>query len=62
MAVMARHMDIPCNIASEKIALFKQTFNAPKGQRGADKALARARKFMTLPTFTIAESIKGKRS
>ena len=59
MAVMARHVDVPFEIAPEKIEQFKKVFDVPKGQRGSDKALARARRYMTLPSITVKENFEA---
>ena len=59
MAVMAKHVDVPFEISPDKIELFKKAFDIPKGQRGSDIALTRAKRFMTLPSFTVTESFEA---
>ena len=58
MAVMTKHVDVPFKISPDKVELFKKNFDVPRGQRGSDIALARARRFMTLPSFTVTESFE----
>ena len=53
MAVMAKHVDVPFEIAPDKVKAFEKAFDVPKGQRGSDIALARAKRHMTLPSFSV---------
>ena len=55
MAVMAKHVDAPFEIASDKVKAFEKAFNIPKGQRGSDIALARAKRHTKTHSFSTQD-------
>ncbi|MBQ7514735.1 MAG: hypothetical protein IJS96_00510 [Schwartzia sp.] len=61
MAVMAKPVKAAFIVAEDKIEAFKKWSDQPKGERDIDKALARASRYMKVPTYRMVEVHEGSR-